>query len=197
MRSVPPPSPCRSGGKGAGGLGGFLRTPNADPTPDILTHRTDCTYSSGEGVGHRREPVRTACRIRFEAFIAGTEPARGGRDKELRDEALPDLVRRRLDELPYRRGLGRRGRCLPQGRPGSQRRRRLDLRRRPANPKRQRHRHRRHHHRRPQPETKAVIGGFSIIEVPSHADALEWATKIAVACRCTQEVRELMYDPES
>ena len=49
----------------------------------------------------------------------------------------------------------------------------------------------------PNPETKAVIGGFSIIEVPSHEEALEWATKIAVACRCTQEVRELMYDPES
>jgi len=49
----------------------------------------------------------------------------------------------------------------------------------------------------PNPETKAVIGGFSIIEVPSHEEALKWATKIAVACRCTQEVRELMYDPES
>jgi hypothetical protein len=49
----------------------------------------------------------------------------------------------------------------------------------------------------PNPETKAVIGGFSIIEVPTREDALEWATRIAAACRCTQEVRELMYDPES
>ena len=49
----------------------------------------------------------------------------------------------------------------------------------------------------PYPETKAVIGGFSIIEVPSHDAALEWAAKIAAACRCSQEVRELMYDPES
>jgi hypothetical protein len=49
----------------------------------------------------------------------------------------------------------------------------------------------------PNPETKAVIGGFSIIEVPSPEEALVWATKIAAACRCTQEVRELMYDPES
>jgi hypothetical protein len=48
----------------------------------------------------------------------------------------------------------------------------------------------------PSPETKAVIGGFSIIQVPSRADALEWAAKIAVACRCAQEVRELMDDPE-
>jgi hypothetical protein len=49
----------------------------------------------------------------------------------------------------------------------------------------------------PNPETKAVLGGFSIIEVPSREEALEWATKIAVACRCTQEVREIIYDPES
>jgi hypothetical protein len=49
----------------------------------------------------------------------------------------------------------------------------------------------------PNPETKAVVGGFSVIEVPTHEDALEWATKIAVACRTPQEVREIMYDPES
>ncbi len=49
----------------------------------------------------------------------------------------------------------------------------------------------------PFPETKAVVGGFSIIEVPSREDALMWAAKIAEACRCAQEVREIMYDPES
>ena len=49
----------------------------------------------------------------------------------------------------------------------------------------------------PYPETKAVVGGFSIIEVPSREDALEWAAKLAVACRCPQEVREIGYDPES
>ena len=47
----------------------------------------------------------------------------------------------------------------------------------------------------PYPETKAVIGGFSIIEVPSREEALEWAAKIAVACHCAQEVRELLPDP--
>lgn len=50
---------------------------------------------------------------------------------------------------------------------------------------------------RPFPETKAVIGGFSIIEVESRDEALAWAAKIAAACRCNQEVREIMYDPES
>lgn len=48
----------------------------------------------------------------------------------------------------------------------------------------------------PFPETKAVIGGFSIIQVPTREDALDWAAKIAVACRCAQEVRELMDDPQ-
>ena len=49
----------------------------------------------------------------------------------------------------------------------------------------------------PVPETKAVVGGFSIIEVPSREEALDWASRIAEACRCAQEVREIMFDPES
>lgn len=46
------------------------------------------------------------------------------------------------------------------------------------------------------PETKAVIGGFSIIEVDTHDEALEWASRFATACRCAQEVRIIMDDPE-
>ena len=46
----------------------------------------------------------------------------------------------------------------------------------------------------PHPETKAVRGGFSLIDVPTREDALEWAAKIAAACRCAQEVREIMPD---
>ena len=49
----------------------------------------------------------------------------------------------------------------------------------------------------PVPETKAVVGGFSIIEVPSREEALAWAARFAKACRCAQEVREIMFDPES
>jgi hypothetical protein len=45
------------------------------------------------------------------------------------------------------------------------------------------------------PETKAVIGGFAIVDVPSRQEALAWAVKFASACRCAQEVRELLYDP--
>jgi hypothetical protein len=47
----------------------------------------------------------------------------------------------------------------------------------------------------PYPETKAVIGGFAIVEVASRQEALEWAAKFAAACRCAQEVREIMFDP--
>jgi hypothetical protein len=47
----------------------------------------------------------------------------------------------------------------------------------------------------PYPETKAVIGGFSVVDVPSREAALKWAAKIAAACRCAQEVREIMPDP--
>lgn len=47
----------------------------------------------------------------------------------------------------------------------------------------------------PYPETKEVIGGFAVVDVPSREEALEWAAKIAAACRCAQEVRELLPDP--
>jgi hypothetical protein len=45
----------------------------------------------------------------------------------------------------------------------------------------------------PYPE---AIGGYTLIDVPSREKALEWAAKIAVACRCAQEVREIGFDPE-
>jgi hypothetical protein len=45
----------------------------------------------------------------------------------------------------------------------------------------------------PYPE---AIGGVTVVEVPSREEALEWAAKIAVACRCAQEVREFGPDPE-
>ncbi len=47
----------------------------------------------------------------------------------------------------------------------------------------------------PYPETKEVVGGFSVVEAATRGDALHWAAKMAVACRCAQEVRELG-DPE-
>jgi hypothetical protein len=42
---------------------------------------------------------------------------------------------------------------------------------------------------------KTYIGGMTVVDVPSREQALEWAAKIAVACRCAQEVREFGPDP--
>ena len=49
----------------------------------------------------------------------------------------------------------------------------------------------------PLPETKAVLGGFTIVKVGSHDEALDWARKLARACRTRQEVRMLGDDPEA
>jgi hypothetical protein len=45
----------------------------------------------------------------------------------------------------------------------------------------------------PYPE---AVGGLWIVDVSSREEALEWAAKTAIACRCAQEVREFMPDPE-
>lgn len=47
------------------------------------------------------------------------------------------------------------------------------------------------------PSTRDLRGGFMVVNAPSRDVALHWAAKIAVACRCAQEVREFGYDPES
>jgi hypothetical protein len=47
----------------------------------------------------------------------------------------------------------------------------------------------------PYPETKEVIGGLMVVDVPSREEALKWAAKTAVACRCAQEVRVFLPEP--
>lgn len=47
------------------------------------------------------------------------------------------------------------------------------------------------------PQTKEFNGGFCVLELPSREAAVQWAAKIAKACRCSQELREFGYDPES
>lgn len=47
------------------------------------------------------------------------------------------------------------------------------------------------------PPGSKLTGGFTVLELPAREDALEWARKIAVACRTPQELREFMYDPAS
>ena len=46
-------------------------------------------------------------------------------------------------------------------------------------------------------ETKEFDGGFCVLELPSKAEAVQWAARLATACRCAQELREFYYDPES
>jgi len=45
------------------------------------------------------------------------------------------------------------------------------------------------------PQTKDLGGGVTIVDAPTREAALQWAAKIAAACRCAQEVREFMFDP--
>ena len=47
------------------------------------------------------------------------------------------------------------------------------------------------------PQTAQLAGGYSVLELPSYDAALEWAAKIAAACRCAQEVRAFHDDPAS
>lgn len=49
----------------------------------------------------------------------------------------------------------------------------------------------------PYPETKEVVGGFVVLDADTREEALVWAAKIAKACQCAQEVREMLFDPES
>ena len=47
------------------------------------------------------------------------------------------------------------------------------------------------------PQTTQLQGGYSVLELPSYDAALEWAAKIAVACRCAQELRAFGVDAAS
>lgn len=49
----------------------------------------------------------------------------------------------------------------------------------------------------PSPGSKAVPGGFSILQLSTREEAHAWAARFAAACRCPQEVREILFDPES
>jgi hypothetical protein len=47
------------------------------------------------------------------------------------------------------------------------------------------------------PQTQRIEGGYAVLELPTYDDALAWAARMAVACRCAQELRAFMFDPES
>ena len=48
----------------------------------------------------------------------------------------------------------------------------------------------------PLAETTHHIGGFAVLQVESREAAIHWASRIAKACRCSQEMREIMSDPQ-
>src|SRR5664279_2575415 len=41
-----------------------------------------------------------------------------------------------------------------------------------------------------------AICGITVVDVPTREEALTWAAKVATACRCAQEVREIGLAPE-
>jgi hypothetical protein len=47
------------------------------------------------------------------------------------------------------------------------------------------------------PETTHLEGGYTVVDVPTRDEALAWATRIAAACRCPQEVRAFGDDPRA
>lgn len=42
------------------------------------------------------------------------------------------------------------------------------------------------------PQTKEFDGGFTVLDLPDRQAAIAWAARIATACRCAQEVREVV-----
>ena len=46
-------------------------------------------------------------------------------------------------------------------------------------------------------ETRHLAGGFTVLDVSSRDEALEWARRLAVACRCAQEVRVVGNDADT
>lgn len=47
------------------------------------------------------------------------------------------------------------------------------------------------------PWAPPLNGGFTVLELPSRDDAVAWAARLARACRCEQELRVFMVDPQT
>jgi len=47
------------------------------------------------------------------------------------------------------------------------------------------------------PWAPPLDGGFTVLELPTRQEAVAWATRIAKACRCDQELRVFQFDPQS
>lgn len=42
------------------------------------------------------------------------------------------------------------------------------------------------------PQTREFDGGLTVLDLPDRQAAIAWAARIATACRCAQEVREVV-----
>ncbi len=47
------------------------------------------------------------------------------------------------------------------------------------------------------PWAPTLDGGLTVLELPSRDEAIAWATRMARACRCEQELRVFGFDPQS
>ena len=47
------------------------------------------------------------------------------------------------------------------------------------------------------PWAPTLNGGFTVLELPTREAAVDWAARIAKACRCHQELRVFGFDPAS
>jgi hypothetical protein len=47
------------------------------------------------------------------------------------------------------------------------------------------------------PWAPPLNGGFTVLELPSREKAVQWAARLAKACRCNQELRVFGFDPRS
>lgn len=47
------------------------------------------------------------------------------------------------------------------------------------------------------PWAPPLNGGFTVLELASRDQAVEWAARLAKACRCRQELRVFGFDPQS
>jgi hypothetical protein len=46
------------------------------------------------------------------------------------------------------------------------------------------------------PWAPPLNGGLTVLELPSREEAVAWAARIAKACRCDQELRVIVIDPQ-
>lgn len=47
------------------------------------------------------------------------------------------------------------------------------------------------------PWAPSLDGGFTVLDLPTREEAVQWAARIAQACRCDQELRVFGFDPRS